>query len=78
MEKQKKIRITGLRRVSLHMGYYVFKGTKKNCFVHLFSRPGVAAYGQIGVNNGTGTNKNHPKLLEFTSLAQLKQILKTF
>jgi hypothetical protein len=64
------IRIKGLKRNGLHMGYYTFRGVKKNCYVHLFA---TGNHGTIGMYNPTPTN-----VQEFHGIAQLKELIKTF
>lgn len=64
------VRIKGLKRTGLHMGYYTFSGVKKDCYVHLFA-PGM--HGSIALER-----ENPDKVFQFNSLEELKGLMKEF
>jgi hypothetical protein len=63
------VRIAGLKRTGLYMGYYTFESSVgKNLYVHYFSAGG---HGSIARRDGT-------EYRAFLGLAQLRELLKLY
>ena len=63
------IRVAGLRRTGLHMGYYTFESsTGKNLYVHYFANSGG---GSIACRDGSNYRA-------FIGLAQLRELMKLY
>ena len=70
MDTLKTIKIKGLKRTGLHMGYYTFRGVKKDCYVHLFAN---------GMHGSIALDRDNPQeIIKFHGLAELKELINTF
>jgi len=66
----KTVRIKGLKRTGLYMGYYTFRGTQKDCYVHYFVN---GSHGLIALDR-----ENPINVVSFHGLSELKTLIQTF
>lgn len=69
----KTIRINGLKRTGLYMGYYSFQSSEnRDFYVHLISNPNLnTVFGSIAKRDGTDIS-------EFHNMEDLKELIKQY